>query len=193
MITGGRLTGSIVLSTLVCLCFAATATAAPAPRGGGQVMQLKKGPDLVIREIMVTAVKQGPVGANLEVQVGVLNVGEGQAGGFNLALVYMANLDMDHPYVKIERNEISPIMAGDGLAVSFVIPAHPGTPEQGMLIAIADPPVAGHASGAMTEGRYLMLTALGGGGRWDTNNVFGVIFNVAGHDMPVSWINPATQ
>ena len=189
MMTGGRSTHLTLPAILVCLCLTATTMMAFAQRGGGHIMAMKKGPDPVIREIMLTGVKAGPVGANLEVQVGVLNVGEGQAGSFNLALIYMSNLDMDDPYVKIEMKEITPIMAGDGLAVQFVIPAHPGTPEEGMLIAIADPPVAGSPSGAMTEGSYMML--LGGGGHTDTNNVFGVIFNVKGRDMPVSWLNRA--
>jgi len=192
MTTGGRLTHLTVLVLMACLCLIVTAATA-APQGRGlQVMQLKKGPDLVIREIMVTGAKEGPVGANLEVQVGVLNVGEGQAGGFNLALIYMSNLDMDQPYIKIEMKQISPIMAGDGLAVQFVIPAHPGTPEEGMLIAIADPPVANGASGTMTEGSRLLMTVMGGG-RSDLNNVFGVIFNIKNRQLPVSWLNPATQ
>ncbi len=124
-------------------------------------------------------------------ELGVLNVGEGQAGGFNLALIYMTNLDMDDPYIKIETKEIGPIMAADGPAVHFVIPAHPGTPEQGMLIAVADPPKSDGPAGAMTEARYLMLRTPGG--RTDTSNVFGVIFNAANHDMPLSCMNPATE
>ncbi len=190
MATGGRSIHLTLLAMLVCLCVVSAVVPVFGQGGRLQVMKLDKGPDLVIREIMLTGVKEGPVGANLEVQVGVLNVGEGQASGFNLALIYMSNLDMDQPYIKIEMQEITPIMAGDGLAVQFVIPAHPGTPEEGMLIAVADPPVAGNASGAMTEGHYMMLRVLGGG-RTDTNNIFGVIFNVKGRAMPVSWLNPA--
>ncbi len=176
---------------LVSVCLIVSVTTAFAQGGMAQI-QLKKGPDLLIREIMLTGVGAGPVGANLEVSVGVTNVGEGQASGFRLALIYMSNLNMDDPYIKIEMKQVSPIMAGDGLMVSFVIPAHPGTPDKGMLIAIADPPVSGNPAGAMTEGRYLVLRALGGG-RADTNNVFGVIFHAPAQSMPVSWINPAAQ
>ncbi len=153
-------------------------------------IQIQKGPDLVIREIMLTGVGAGPVGANLEVGVGVENVGEGQAGSFRLLLMYVSHTTQDDPYIKMEMRQVSPIMAGDALMVNFVIPAHPGTPEQGMLIAIADPPTGDHPAGAMTEGR-LLLRVLGGGGRTDVNNVFGVIFNASGHDMPVRWRNPA--
>jgi hypothetical protein len=152
-------------------------------------LQVTKGPDLVIREIRVTEVGAGPVGANLSVGVGVKNIGEGQAGSFCLALMYVSNMTFHDPYVKIEWKEVSPLAPGDALMVSFVIPAHPGTPDKGMLIAVADPPVVGHPAGAMTEGR--LMVALGGGGRTDINNVFGVIFNVSGHDMPVRWMNPA--
>jgi len=42
----------------------------------------------------------------------------------------------------------------------------------------------------LAGGRYMMMTVLGGG-RTDTNNVFGVIFNVKGRNMPVSWVNSA--
>ncbi|MGD9497717.1 MAG: hypothetical protein AB7Y46_15555 [Armatimonadota bacterium] len=154
-------------------------------------MQIPRGRDRVIREIMLTGVGAGPVGANLEVSVGVENCGEGQAGGFRLALIYMANLDMGEPYIKIEMKQFSPIMAGDALMVSFAIPAYPGTPDKGTLIAIADPSVSGHPAGAMLEGR--LLRAIGGVGRTDINNVFGVIFAAEGHDLPLRWRNPAAQ
>ena len=153
------------------------------------VARIRQGPDLAIREIRLSGVGAGPVHANLEVWVGVENQGEGQAGAFNLALIYMTNLDMDESYIKIELKEISPIMAGDALMVSFVIPAHPGTPDKGMLIAIADPPVSGEPAGAMTEGRLMYV--LGGAGRTDINNIFGVIFDAQGRDLPLSWQNPA--
>ncbi len=184
-----------VLTVLaVCLCLTCNAPMVLAQPGGVTVSQLKKGPDLVIREIMLTGVKKGPVGANLEVQVGVMNEGNGQANGFNLALIYMSNLDTDAPYLKIEMKQVSGIMAGDGLAVHFVIPAHPGTPEQGMLIAVADPPVVDHASGAMSEGPALVLMSVTGAkGRTDLNNVFGVVFDATNHTMPLTWVNPATQ
>jgi len=152
----------------------------------------RQGPDLVIREISLNGVGAGPVGANLEVGVGVENSGAGQAGAFNLALIYMTNLDMDHPYIKIEMKQISPIMAGDALMVNFVIPAHPGTPNQGMLIAIADPAISGHPAGAMTEGRLMLMVPITGArGRTDINNIFGVIFDATNHDLPLRWLNPA--
>lgn len=152
------------------------------------ITQFPRACDLVIREIQLTGVGAGPVGANLEVGVGVENRGKGQAGAFNLALIYMTNLDMDQPYIKIELKQVSPIMAGDALMVNFVIPAHPGTPDSGMLIAVADPPVSGNPAGAVTEGSLLFV--LGGGGRTDLNNVFGVIFNAHGHNLPLRWKNP---
>jgi hypothetical protein len=173
-----------VIAVVVFMCLAA---------GGRGLAQIPlKGPDLVIREIMVTEVGAGPVGANLSVGVGVENIGQGQAGSFNLALMYVSNTTFEHPYVKIEWKQVSPLAPGDALMVSFVIPAHPGTPAKGMLIAIADPPIVGHPAGAMMEGRWPMV-ALGVAtrGRTDINNVFGVIFDASGHDMPVRWRNPA--
>ncbi len=185
-----------VIAVLVVLCLAVGVTVCLAAGGGGlQAIQLKKGPDLVIREIMLTEVGAGPVGANLSVGVGVENIGEGQAGSFHLALMYVSNTTFDHPYVKIEWKEVSPLAAGDALMVSFVIPAHPGTPDKGLLIAIADPPTVEHPAGAMTEGRWMMMVAAGvpKRGRTDTNNVFGVIFDASGHNMPLRWRNPAVD
>ena len=176
---------SLIPTTIAALVF----VLAVAGLACAQVALPAYGPDLVIREIRLTGVGAGPVGANLEVGGGVENSGRGQAHAFNLALIYMTNLDMDDPYIKIEMKEVSPIMAGDALMVNFVIPAHPGTPEQGMLIAIADPPIAGSPAGATVEGRLMYV--LGGGGRTDTNNIFGVIFDAHGHDLPLSWRNPA--
>lgn len=180
-----------VIAVLVFVCLAIGVTVCLGAGGTGlQQISLKKGPDLVIREIMLTEVGAGPVGANLSVGVGVENIGEGQAGSFRLALMYVSNTTLDHPYVKIECKKVSPLAAGDALMVSFVIPAHPGTPDKGLLIAVADPPTAEHPAGAMTEGG-LMLVAVGGArGRTDTNNVFGVIFDASGHAMPLRWRNP---
>ena len=182
-----------VIAVLVSVCLAVGVTVCLGAGGGGlQGIQLTKRPDLVIREIMVTEVGAGPVGANLSVGVGVENIGNGQAGSFRLALMYVSNTTLDDPYVKIEWKQVSPLAGGDALMVSFVIPAHPGTPDKGLLVAVADPPTAEHPAGAMTEGRW-MMAALGVPmrGHTDINNVFGVIFDAKGHDMPVRWRNPA--
>ena len=189
MTTGHRFARCNAIAVLVCLSVVATTATVSA-----QLRPLRDGPDLMIREITLTEVGAGPVGANLGVQVGVMNIGKGQAGGFNLALIYMSNLDMDNPYIKIEMKQVSPIAAGDGLAVHFTIPAHPGTPNQGTLIAIADPPISQHASGALTEGRLMLLMpSTGARGRTDVNNVFGVVFDATNHPMPLKWLNPAAE
>ncbi len=35
------------------------------------------------------------------------------------------------------------------------------------------------------------MYVLGGAGGTDVSNIFGVIFDAHGHDMPLSWRNPA--
>ncbi len=44
-------------------------------------------------------------------------------------------------------------------------------------------------AGATIEGR--LMCVLGGAGGTDVSNIFGVIFDAHGHDMPLSWRNPA--
>ncbi len=178
---------AVSLCAVVCLAFLGIAT--PHADAAPVLMQLR-GPDLIIQEIILREQTSGEF-TQVRISVRVRNRSNGAAGPSELALIYSQNVLSGPNPVLVLTKTTGTIAAGAYEELDFVIEAIVGA-FRGMLVAVADAPVAGSPSGQVREGRPLMAVS-GAGGPTDTNNGFAVIFDTTGRTLPVRWKNPAAQ
>ncbi len=190
------ITKSLVgLCAVLCLVsvglMAPGANAAPAPRGGPMIAALQ-GPDLVIQEIIVREQSAAEF-SQVRLSVRVRNRGNGAAGPSEVALIYSQNVLGAPNAALVLTKTTEAIAAGEHEELDFVIDGIAGSAGfRGMLVAVADAPVAAHPSGQVREGKPLMVVA-GAGGPTDFNNGFVVIFDTAGRTLPLRFKNPAVN
>ncbi len=144
----------------------------------------KKGPDLVIQEIIIR--EEGTAEFhNARVDVRIRNTGGANAGASMTALVYSNNATGG---AMVFTEETPAIANGAHHDVEFLIEGIAGN-LRGMLLAVADAPTAAEPVGQVAEGNLLvMMTATSK--RIDLNNTFGVIFTTAGRTLPLRFQNP---
>ncbi len=156
-----------------------------------------KHPDLVVEKIMLIGTDYGDVASEFTLRVVVRNVGSGDAPPCTVTLGYSSNLGGSSPIV-LETTQIPNVIKPGGSTLAtftLILPYSPGTPWRGMLLAVVDPPVAGHPEGQIRE-RPVTLVAAGGTppSFAETNNVFGIIFHTGGPpQLPIHWANPAAH
>ena len=177
---------ALLVSVMVCLCVSGFAE--PAPRGGGGMVAMSKiGPDLVIQEIIIREEGHAEF-HDARVSVRVRNIGGGAAGESMTALVYSD--DVTHAPILLSAT--TPGMpAGAHHEVDFLLEGIAGN-LSGMLLAVADAPIATARVGQVAEGhRLILMTATAE--RIDLNNTFGVIFTTAGRTLPLRFKNPCVD
>ena len=176
----------LLLSVMVCLCVSDFAE--PAPRGGaGMELASKIGPDLVIQEIIVREEGHAEF-HDARISVRVRNIGGGASGECVTALLYSD----DVAHAPILLSATTPGMpAGAHHEVDFLLEGIAGN-LSGMLLAVADAPIATARVGQVDEGhRLILMTATAK--RIDLNNTFGVIFTTAGRTLPLRFKNPCVD
>lgn len=169
-----------VMVTLVLVGSATSEVAAQGPQ-----LMSKKGPDLVIQEMIIR--EEGTAEFHsARIDVKVRNAGGAKAGESVTALVY--SHDATSGAMVLTRP--TPEIATGGIhEVEFVIEGIAGN-LSGMLIAVADAPIASDPVGQVSEGSLLVLMTATAK-RIDSNNTFGVIFTTAGRSLPLRFQNPA--
>ncbi len=177
----------------VCVAFALPA-AAQQPRGFSVSLSTFQHPDLRVEKIMFTGVDYGDPVSTFEVRVAVRNIGTAGADPCNVMLSYTDNTTGNTPmltWVKRMTHGLNP-KGSSVITFELILPYGSGVPWQGMLIAAADPPVAGKPMGEIREWPQ-SLVALGSAPapKAELNNVFGVIFHAGSNITPLHWNNPA--
>lgn len=156
---------------------------------------LFKHPDLSVEKIMLTGVNYGSPVCTFEVRVVVRNRGTAGAPACNVMLTYCNNSTGPNPVLVVVQRMTHPLNPKGSSVITFQLPlAHTaGQPWRGMLIAVADPPVAGKPTGEISEWPALLTTQGNTPPRAETNNVFGVIFDTGSTVLPIHWDNPAVD
>jgi len=174
------------VAVMVCMmaCVALLGLATPEATAQGPQLMSKAGPDLVIQQIVIR--EEGTAEFHsARVDVRVRNIGGATAGASVTALVY--SNDATGGAIVLTQ-ETPAIDRGTYRDVEFVLEGIAGH-LSGMLLAVADAPVAGSTTGQVTEGLRLVLMAPGTQ-RTDLNNTFGVIFSTQGRALPLRFQNP---
>lgn len=171
-----------LVGVIACLLLVGVAT----PEAAAQNIQVmsKKGPDLVIQEIIIR--EEGTAEFhNARVSVRVRNIGGADAGATVTALVYSNNAAAG----AMVLTQATPAVAKGAVhEVEFTIEGIAGN-LSGMLLAVADAPTAADPVGQVAEGNLLvMMTPTSK--RIDLNNTFGAIFTTAGRTLPLRFQNP---
>ncbi|MBD3293781.1 MAG: hypothetical protein GF393_12730 [Armatimonadia bacterium] len=178
-----RVTVTKVLATVIA-CLLLVGFAASESAAQGLQFMSKKGPDLVIQEIIIREEAGGEF-HDVRIDVRVRNIGGAQAGESVTALVYSYNANDS---ASIFAEATPPIAVGAHRDVEFVITGIAGN-FAGLIIAAADAPVAAATTGQVTEGSRMLLAPMNTK-RIDLNNTFGVIFSTQGREMPLRFQNP---
>ncbi|MEA3399778.1 MAG: CARDB domain-containing protein [Armatimonadota bacterium] len=148
-------------------------------------MAVKRGPDLVVQEIIIR--EEGTEEFhNVRVSVRVRNVGGANAGRSMTALIYSDNATAG---ATVFTEPTPGIRAGGHHEVEFLIEGIAGR-FSGMLLAVADAPVGASPTGQVTEGAPSLTMAVLTT-RTDSNNTFGVICSTEGRTPPIRYQNPA--
>ncbi len=169
--------GVVTCAALVALV-ASSSVAAPVDH------MVRQGADLVVQEIIVRS--EGTAEFH-EVRIGVRvrNRGGTNAGPTMTALVYSSDVGGG---AMVLAQSTPAIAGGAHHDVEFLIEGIGGS-FAGMLLAVADAPVAGHNYGQVREGSVI-LTSRVLAPAFDINNTFGVIFTTAGRRLPIRFQNP---
>jgi len=178
-----------VTATLVCLVACAVFLGLSASESVAQRFELatKVGPDLVVQEIIIR--EEGTEEFHsARVQVKVRNRGGADAGRSVTALIYSNNVAGGATVL----TETTPAIPRGAIHdAEFVIEGIAGN-LSGMLLGVADAPVAASPTGQVTEGARLMMMSATQK-RTDLNNTFGVIFSTQGRALPLRFQNPLFQ
>lgn len=178
------------------LLLTSVAAFAQPPRGLSiDASALLKHPDLAVEKIMFTDVDYGDVVCTFEVRVLVRNTGTSGAPACNVMVNYCNNALGSTPMMSWTKRMTHALNPKGSSVITFelILPHTAGTPWKGMLVAIADPPVAGKPTGEIREWPALMAAQGTTPPRSETNNVFGVIFDAGSNVVPIHWDNPAVD
>ena len=164
-----------VLSLVVAL---GSAQAHRAPRAQ---MVLPKAPDLVVEEMSI--LWAGWDVPELQVTVRVRNRGQAAAVPSEVMVAYTQDILSANPLI-VRHQATGTIPSGGFEDVVLKLPGM----LRGMLVAVADVPVTGHAQGQVAEHAIVLQASAAPGA--DLNNALVVIFTGKTENMPIRIVNP---
>lgn len=185
---------TLCIACLLAVCVAFALPVAAQPRGLPVSFSALQHPDLRVEKIMFTDVSYGDVAATFEVRVAVRNIGTSGADPCNVMLSYSNNTTAPtamRTWVKRMTHGLNP-KGSSVITFELILPHGAGAPWQGMLIAVADPPVSGKPLGEIREWpATISMPTTTMKPKAELNNVFGVIFHTGSNITPLHWDNPA--
>ncbi|MGI5820382.1 MAG: hypothetical protein ACOX9R_20020 [Armatimonadota bacterium] len=147
----------------------------------------RMGSDLVIQEIVIRSEGTEEF-HSVRIGVRVRNQGGANAAPTTTALIFTRDV-AEAPLVLTRPTRA--LAGGAFQEVEFVIEGIGGH-FAGMLVAVADAPVAGHHIGQVREGATIQMTRVITP-PVDINNTFGVIFTTQGRTLPLRFQNPLVR
>jgi len=149
-------------------------------------------PDLAIKKIAVINLLLLDDWVEAEVHVVVRNVGNKSTPPCNVMLNWCGNATAQKPMRTWLERTAEGLDPDENAIVVFEVEVHNYGPAwEGMLIAVADPPLAGKPTGEINEWPLVLQVPGPKPPRAETNNVFGVIFDSGSSITPIRWNNPA--
>jgi len=152
-------------------------------------------PDLAVEKIVLTEWLPTGGGSEITVVVDVRNIGTKSAPPCNVMVNWCQDAGASKPVETWVERMDDGLAPGEAEAVFFEMEVNwqSVAPLQGMLIAIVDPPVSGKPTGEIHEWAPLLSVPGKKPARSETNNVFGVIFDMGHGNLPIRWDNPVMQ
>ena len=183
--------------TLTIACLLALGLALPAfAQRGAHTMSTKwiGHPDLAVEKIAAVSILPIDDWFEVVIHVVVRNIGSKSTPPCNVMLTWCGDATASKPVRTWLKRTTYGLEAGVETTVVFEFEVRQSEPAwQGLLVAVADPPVQGKPTGEINEWPLMLHVPGPKPPKSETNNVFGVIFNCGSSITPIRWDNPLMQ